>query len=230
MQGHSGQITIAIDGFSSCGKSTLACDLARKLGFTYIDSGAMYRAVTLYFIRHSIDIGDHAAVSGALPRIDIKFRHLGDKHFTILNDEVVEKEIRSMQVNALVSPVAAISGVRRALVAQQQHMGRMKGVVMDGRDIGTVVFPDADLKLFVQADLEVRIHRRYDELIGKGYEVTYDDVRSSLTERDRIDSTREDSPLRQADDAIVLDNTHLSREEQLEIAYVLAQERIAEDS
>lgn len=224
------QINIAIDGFSSCGKSTLACDLARRLGYMYIDSGAMYRAATLYFIRNSIDISDIQAVKDAMEHVHIHFRHIGDQHFTILNDEVVESDIRSMDVNALVSQVAAISEVRTILVAQQQQLGLHKGVVMDGRDIGTVVFPDAALKFFLKADIDVRIQRRYDELRDRGLDITMEQVRESIGQRDKIDSTRADSPLRQAADAIVIDNTRLSRQEQLEIAYELTMEKIRNTS
>ena len=206
--------TIAIDGYSACGKSTLARALARRLGYSYIDTGAMYRAVTLYFQRHGIDPADAEAVAAAVPRLSIAFRP-ADNH-VLLNGEDVESEIRSLQVSQMVSPVAALSVVRRAMVEQQRSMGRDGGVILDGRDIGTVVFPDADLKLFVTADQETRTDRRLSELLGAGRDVSREEVAANLRERDYIDSNRADSPLRQADDAVVLDNTHLGLEELIE--------------
>ena len=214
----SNQITIAIDGFSSCGKSTLARDLADKLGYLYIDSGAMYRAVTLYFIQNSVDIDNMHAVDGALEDIDIQFREASGKTQTFLNGINVERDIRTMEVSKLVSPVAALSNVRKVLVSKQRQFNNATGVVMDGRDIGTVVFPDAELKLFVTASLEERIRRRSLQLKECGIEASEEEVERSITERDRIDTTRVDSPLRQASDAIVLDNTNLTRPEQLEVA------------
>ena len=204
-------LTIAIDGFSACGKSTLARALARRLGYSYIDTGAMYRAVTLHFQRQEVDLQDAGGVAGALQSLDISFRP-GDNH-VLLNGEDVESEIRSLKVSNLVSPVAALSAVRRAMVEQQRRMGSQGGVVLDGRDIGTVVFPDADLKLFVTADLDTRVQRRLDELRAAGREVAREQVAANLEERDYIDSHREDSPLRQADDAILLDNSQLTLEE-----------------
>ena len=206
--------TIAIDGYSACGKSTLARALARRLGYSYIDTGAMYRAVTLYFQRHGIDPDDAAAVAAAVPQVAITFRP-ADNH-VLLNGEDVEGEIRSLEVSRMVSPVAALSAVRRAMVDQQRRMGRDGGVILDGRDIGTVVFPDADLKLFVTADPETRTDRRLSELISAGRDVSRAEVAANLQERDYIDSHRADSPLRQADDAVVLDNTHLGLEELIE--------------
>ena len=227
MPEHPREITIAIDGYSSCGKSTLARDLADHLGYLHIDSGAMYRATALYFLRHNIDLHDAAAVEQAIGDIHITFDRSGGIVKTILNHEDVELDIRSLAVNQLVSPVAAISFVRRAMVALQRQLGAGNGVVMDGRDIGTVVFPAAHLKLFLTADLDVRIERRYKELINKGFDVNRKQVSLSLTERDQIDSTREDSPLRQASDAVVIDNTSLSREDQLKVAIDLAMTLIA---
>ena len=215
-------IIIAVDGHSSCGKSTLARDLAAALRYTYIDSGAMYRAVTLYFMQQSIDLQDEAAVGAALEEIDIRFAP-GTNH-TLLNGRDVEHAIRDRSVSGFVSQVAAVSAVRSALVRQQQRMGSGKALVMDGRDIGTVVFPAAELKIFLTAELEVRVQRRYAELCAKGMEATRAAVRENLLMRDHIDSTREDSPLRQADDAVVIDNSRLSRAEQLQKALELAEQ------
>lgn len=222
------KITIAIDGFSSCGKSTLARDLADKLGYLHVDSGAMYRAVTLHLMREQIDIQDHRLVEEATRDLRISFLRSGDTSITVLNGEDVELAIRTLEVNALVSPVSAISAVRRLLVEQQRNLGKGGGVIMDGRDIGTVVFPEAELKLFLTASLDVRIERRYSELLQKGMTVTREDVMKSITERDEIDSTREDSPLRRARDAVILDNTDMTREEQLAYAYAHALTRLSE--
>ncbi|MCB0578710.1 MAG: (d)CMP kinase [Phaeodactylibacter sp.] len=219
------KIIIAIDGHSSCGKSTLARGMASRLHYTYIDSGAMYRAATLSFLRNRIPLEDEEAVRQALENITISFN--GRNH-TILNGEDVESAIRRMEVSNHVSQVSAISAVRRKMVLQQQAMGREKGIVMDGRDIGTVVFPDAELKIFLTADVGVRARRRFEELKLKGIEATMEEVRQNLSYRDHIDSTREDSPLRRADDAIVIDNTHLSEDEQLEYALELARSAGAE--
>lgn len=216
------KIIIAIDGYSSCGKSTLARDLASALGFAYVDSGAMYRAVTLYFLDHGIPLDDQEAIENALDRIRIEFKNLNGENHTFLNGADVEESIRDMRVSAVVSPVAAVPAVRRALVRQQQALGRSGGIVMDGRDIGTVVFPNADLKIFLIADEEERVRRRRLELLAKGFDLSEEEVRRNLTERDHIDSTREDSPLRQAADAVVIDNTHLTRKDQLEEALRLA--------
>lgn len=202
-------ITIAIDGFSACGKSTLAKAIARELDYRFIDTGAMYRAVTLYFIRQDISLTDPETIMAALQEIEIDFRNLAGQNRTVLNGKDVEDEIRGLAVSEMVSPVATISAVRRAMVEQQRRMGRGGGVVMDGRDIGTVVFPAAELKLFVTAELEVRVERRLKELAASGKQVSRQEVQRNLQERDRIDSSRADSPLRQADDAIVLDNTNL---------------------
>lgn len=219
-------IIIAIDGHSSCGKSTLAKGLAKALHYAYLDTGAMYRAVTLYFMDHGVDYSDPNAVEAALPKIEIHFERVDGKNHTFLNGEDVERRIREMRVSEQVSPVSAISAVRRAMVAQQKAMGRRRGIVADGRDIGTVVFPDAELKIFLTADVDVRTSRRHLELAAKGIDADWDEIRQNLIERDRIDSTRADSPLRQADDAVVIDNTLLSEEEQLNKALELARTRL----
>lgn len=220
------KIIIAIDGYSACGKSTLAKDLSKKLGYAYIDTGAMYRAVTLYFLRNEIDIADTKAVATALSAINIEFINIKGKNQTILNGEDIEDEIRKMYVSQHVSPVAAISLVRRAMVAQQQKMGEKRGVILDGRDIGTVVFPNAALKLFLTASPEIRTQRRYDELTQKGQISDFDTIKANLLERDHIDSNRADSPLKQALDAVIIDNTNLSIKEQLGMVRVLVKERI----
>ena len=213
------KITIAIDGHSSCGKSTMAKDLAREVGYVYVDTGAMYRCVTLYALRHGLftDEGiQEEALRKAMPEIQITFRFNAEKGRpdTYLNGELVEDLIRSMEVSNHVSPIATLGFVREAMVAQQQQMGKDKGVVMDGRDIGTVVFPDAELKIFVTASAEVRAQRRYDELKGKGMEADYEEILKNVQERDYIDSHRAVSPLRKADDAIELDNSHMTIAEQ----------------
>lgn len=211
---------IAIDGYSACGKSTLAKAMATKLGYRYIDTGAMYRMVTLYFQRNSIDIQDEGAVAGALAGIEIDF--VPGSNDALLNGENVEDEIRSLEVSNFVSPVATIPAVRRAMVAHQHRMGQEGNIVMDGRDIGTVVFPEADLKIFVTADIETRTHRRYSELISSGKDLSIEEVAKNLAERDHIDSTRADSPLRQADDAKVLDNSEFNLQEFIEAGMQLA--------
>lgn len=214
------KITIAIDGYSSCGKSTMAKALARKIGYVYVDTGAMYRAVTLFALRHQLFNADGSVKVDALrelmPKVTITFRLNASTGLpeTYLNGQMVEQDIRTMEVSHHVSPIAAIPFVREALVAQQQAMGRNKGIVMDGRDIGTTVFPDAELKIFVTASPEVRAQRRYDELKGKGMDAEYDDILKNVQERDYIDTHREVSPLRKAEDAIVLDNSHLTIAEQ----------------
>lgn len=212
------KIIVAIDGYSSCGKSTLARELAAKLGYNYIDSGAMYRAITLYFLRNGVNYKNHDEVVEALHNIHLSFvlnEHTGKSEICI-NDEDVEHQIRDMLVAEKVSEVAAIKEVRKFAVAQQQKMGRRRGIVMDGRDIGTVVFPDAELKIFMTADPDIRVMRRFDELYPTNHNITIDEVKHNLELRDYIDSNREESPLRQAEDAIVLDNSVLTREEQLE--------------
>lgn len=214
------KIVIAIDGYSSCGKSTMAKNLARQLGYVYVDTGAMYRAVTLYALRHQLFEADGEVDAASLQRdmpdirISFQFNAQTGKPDTYLNDELVEQEIRTMQVSERVSKIAALPFVRTALVAQQQRMGKDKGIVMDGRDIGTVVFPHAELKIFVTASAEVRAQRRYDELQQKGMPARYDDILKNVQERDYIDSHREVSPLRKADDAVELDNSNLTIDEQ----------------
>jgi cytidylate kinase len=215
------KITIAIDGHSSCGKSTMAKELARRLGYIYVDTGAMYRCVTLYALRHELIAGDGTVDADALeremPNIHVTFTlNEEGKPEACLNGENVEKEIRSLEVSNHVSPVAALPFVRTAMVAQQQLMGQGGGVVMDGRDIGTVVFPHAELKVFVTASAEVRAQRRYDELQQKGMPADYADILKNVQERDYIDSHRDVSPLRQADDALLLDNSHMTIPEQNE--------------
>ena len=212
------KITIAIDGYSSSGKSSMAKRLAATIGYRYIDSGAMYRAVTLYAMRNGMidDSGnpDTKKIIAALPDINIDFAVSDGIQNTILNGENVEKEIRQMAVSNNVSPVAAIPEVRHALVAKQQAFGAEKGIVMDGRDIGTTVFPDAELKIFVRASAETRAQRRFKELIEKGSQASYEEVLANVVHRDHIDETRSESPLRQASDAILLDNSNLTIEEQ----------------
>lgn len=213
------KIIVAIDGFSSTGKSTMAKTLARNIGYAYIDTGAMYRAVTLYCLENGLFDGDkvnEAELQQRLTDIRIKFKPSAEgKNETYLNGRNVESDIRSMEVSDKVSIIAAIGFVRRDMVRQQQAMGLKKGIVMDGRDIGTVVFPQAELKIFVTATAAVRAQRRFDELKSKGdTDVTYEEVLHNVTERDRLDSTREESPLRRADDALILDNSHMTISEQ----------------
>lgn len=226
------KITIAIDGHSSCGKSTMAKQLAGRLGYIYIDTGAMYRAVTLYALRHGL-VGNGAVkeqeLKQEMERIHISFRYNEEtgRPDTYLNDERVEDEIRGMEVSGEVSHVAALAFVREAMVDRQREMGKEKGVVMDGRDIGTVVFPDAELKVFVTASPEIRAERRYKELTEKGASCSMEEILKNVRERDHIDSTRAISPLRPAEDAIILDNSHMSREEQLDWLTEKANETIA---
>ncbi len=213
------KITIAIDGYSSCGKSTMAKDLAREVGYIYIDSGAMYRAVTLYCLKNQLftEDGIHTErLQADMSNIQISFQLNPEtgRPMTFLNGENVEDQIRTMEVSTRVSPVAALPFVREALVKLQQDMGKEKGIVMDGRDIGTAVFPDAELKIFVVASAEIRAQRRYDELKAKGQEASFDEILANVKERDYIDQNREVSPLRQAADAILLDNSNLTIEEQ----------------
>lgn len=214
------KITIAIDGFSSCGKSTMAKDLAKEIGYIYVDTGAMYRSVTLYALRHGMFGADNsidmAALEKAMPQIKISFKLNAEtgRPDTYLNGQLVEKDIRTMEVSSRVSPIAALPFVRKALVEQQQAMGKEKGIVMDGRDIGTVVFPDAELKVFVTASAEVRAQRRFEELKAKGMPADLQDILKNVQERDYIDSHREVSPLRKADDAVELDNSNMTIAEQ----------------
>ncbi len=221
------KIIITIDGWSSCGKSTLAKQLAKELGYIYIDSGAMYRAITLYFLRNHIDWTKQSAVKKALNEIFIEFIYNNKNELeTHLNGENVEYVIRDLVVAEKVSEIAAIKEVREFAVRRQQEMGTAKGIVMDGRDIGTVVFPNAALKIFMTADKEVRVERRFNELYAKNPNITLEEVKNNLEMRDYIDSNREISPLRQAEDALVLDNSYLSIKEQLNIALGWAKERI----
>lgn len=217
------KITIAIDGFSSSGKSTMARGLARRIGYVYVDSGAMYRAVTLFALRNGMIAADGTVderkLTEALPEIRISFSSpdpsTGASH-TLLNGEDVENEIRGMEVSGHVSPVSAIPAVRHRLTAMQQELGEQKGIVMDGRDIGTTVFPDAEMKVFVNASAEVRARRRFKELAEKGVDADYADVLANIQERDSIDMNRKESPLRKADDAHVLDNDNMTRDEQMQ--------------
>lgn len=224
------KINIAIDGYSSTGKSTIAKELARALGYTYIDTGAMYRGVTLFLLEKGLwDEGknDLQSVKKALEEINLDFRRTADGQHLFLNGRDVESEIRGMWVSNFVSPVSAVPEVRAFLVARQQAMAKAKGVVMDGRDVGTTVLPDAELKIFMTSRPEVRVRRRYDEMIARGKKVTPDDITENLKTRDLIDSTREVSPLRQAVDARLLDNSDLTREEQNAIVLRWAKETIA---
>lgn len=214
------KINIAIDGHSSCGKGTLARQLAETLDYTFIDSGSMYRAVALYFLENDILISDAAQVELALTQIRLEFlkNKVSNRFEIFLNGKSVEQRIRQMDVAAIVSEVAALSAVRKELVKMQQDLGAQKGVVMDGRDIGTVVFPDAELKIFMTADVEIRAQRRFKELQTAGTEIQYEDVLENLNTRDRIDSSRADSPLTLTNAYRLLDNSHISQKEQLEIA------------
>ncbi|MDT7831533.1 (d)CMP kinase [Flavobacteriaceae bacterium S356] len=224
------KITIAIDGFSSTGKSTVAKELAKSLGYIYVDSGAMYRAVTLFAMKQNFvgaDFFDLASLSEKLSSIDLSFelnKDTGNADM-YLNGMNVENEIRTLEVSNLVSKVAAASVVRKKLVSIQKDIGKNKGVVMDGRDIGTVVFTDAELKIFMNASADTRAKRRYKELLDKGQDVSYDAIYENVVERDRLDSTRKDSPLVRAEDAIEIDNSNLTREEQFEIILKLVKER-----
>jgi len=221
------KITIAIDGYSSCGKSTLAKALAHKLNYSYIDTGAMYRAVTVYALRNNIiDANNNINLEkliASLDNIDVTFVHNPQSHIsdTYLNNENVEREIRTMQVSGLVSKISSIKEVREKMVALQRKMGKSKGVILDGRDIGTNVFPKAELKLFMTADGDVRAHRRLTEYSSKGQYFTLEEVKHSLLERDTEDINRKENPLIKADDAIILDNSDISREEQLEFVLKL---------
>lgn len=222
-------IVIAVDGYSSCGKSTLAKQLAQHLDYMYIDTGAMYRAVTLYFTNHGVNIEDLNEVISALEHIHIAFRILEGQNMTFLNGANVESEIRSLAISGVVSEVAAIPEVRKKMVAIQRDLAASHSVVMDGRDIGTVVFPNADVKLFLTADVEVRAQRRFEELLAKNEEnITLEDVMANLKHRDLVDTTRADSPLVMADDAMLLDNTHLTISGQFKLALKYINGRIAD--
>ncbi len=225
------KITIAIDGFSSTGKSTLAKQLAKHLGYIYVDTGAMYRAIALFAMENgyiSKDFLDKESLVNSLPSIKLHFQFNADLGFAemYLNEVNVEKEIRTIEVSSFVSKIAEISEVRAKLVEQQQEMGKNKAIVMDGRDIGTVVFPDAELKIFMTASPETRAQRRFDELQAKGDAVTYEEVLANVQERDYIDTHRDDSPLVMAEDAIEIDNSYLSREEQFNAVLELVEEKI----
>lgn len=228
------KITIAIDGHSSCGKSTMAKDLARRIGYVYVDTGAMYRSVTLFALRNGLIDSEGKIDEGGLRarmsdvNISFVFNKETGRPDTYLNGECVERDIRTIEVSNHVSPIATLGFVREQLVAQQQQMGKMKGVVMDGRDIGTAVFPDAELKIFVTADAKVRAQRRYDELKAKGMEADFDEILKNVEERDYIDSHREIAPLRRADDAIELDNSYMTIDEQNEWIYNKYIERATE--
>ncbi len=224
------KINIAIDGFSGCGKSSTAKEVAKALDYKFIDTGAMYRAVTLYFLRNQVDLQSEASVADALSQVSIDFRpnkELG-KSETFLNKQNVEEEIRKMYVSEMVSPVSAIKEVRVAMVAQQQEMGKNKGLVMDGRDIASVVFPDAELKVFMKASDEARAKRRLKELEEKGEQVSLDEIARNFRERDKQDSTRKESPLIQVPEAIVIDTSDLEFEDQVQKVLALAAERMAE--
>ncbi len=222
------KIIIAIDGFSSCGKSTLARDLAKRLSYRYIDTGAMYRAVTYFFYKNHTDVQNEKELSDALAQIHIDFEYdaITGKQNIILNGVNVENELRSPLISDRVSAVSSIKTVRQFLVHQQHQMGESRGIVMDGRDIGTVVFPDAELKLFMTADEEVRAERRLAELKATGSNISFEEVLDNLRKRDYIDSNREESPLKQADDAVVLDSTYLTTEQQLEMVLVMVNKLI----
>ena len=211
-------IVVAIDGYSSCGKSTLAKALAKKLHFIYVDSGAMYRAVTLYFIRNRVALDDQLAIEQALKDIHLNFHSRDYQTHITLNDEEVSDEIRQMPVSDLVSEVSAIKTVRKEMVKQQQRMGKSKNIVMDGRDIGTTVFPYAEVKIFMTADPKIRAERRFKELKANGEEISLEEIFDNLAHRDFLDTTRKESPLTRAKDAIVLDNTTLTEKQQLEFA------------
>lgn len=226
------KIIITLDGFSSCGKSTLARQLANELNYVFIDSGAMYRAITLYFLRHRVDWNHQTEVLNALKNISLEFHYNAEtgKSDMYLNQEDVETYIREMNVSDNVSAVSAVKEVREFAVAQQQLMGKKKGIVMDGRDIGTTVFPDAELKIFVVADPAIRVERRFKEMFEKNSNISIEEVKNNLESRDYIDSHREVSPLRKADDAIELDNSFLSREEQLAIVLKWANDIISKQN
>ena len=225
------KITIAIDGFSSTGKSTIAKQLAKKLGYIYVDTGAMYRTVALFAMQNNLiglDFINQDELIKQLINIKISFVFNADLGFAevYLNDANVERKIRSLEVSNFVSKVAAISKVREKLVSEQQEMGLNKGIVMDGRDIGTVVFPKAELKIFMTASADTRAKRRFDELIAKGDNVSYDEIYNNVVDRDQMDTTRKDSPLVKAEDAIEIDNSNLSKEEQFELILKLVKEKI----
>ena len=219
------KIIVAIDGYSSCGKSTIAKALAKYAGYTYVDTGAMYRAIGLYTLRHGLTA--EADIIAALPQIKVGFMLVDGAQHVTLNGEDVESQIRTLEAGNRASEISTIKQVRAFLVAQQQAMGEEKGIVMDGRDIGTVVFPQAEFKLFLTASPEVRAQRRYDELVGKGQQPNYDDVLADVNDRDYRDTHRAESPLRQAEDAIVVDNSNMTPDEQMEVIYKLFNNKTA---
>jgi cytidylate kinase len=228
MQSHK-KLTIAIDGFSSCGKSTLAKALAKELGYIFIDTGAMYRAITLFCHRNNFISStkiDKEQIISSLPSISISFKRNREteKLEIFLNEEMVDQKIRNLEISSLVSKIASIKEVREKLVSEQQKMGEKGGIVMDGRDIGSVVFPNAELKLFITASPEIRTERRYKELVISEPEITREEIHKNLMERDHLDSTREESPLIQTEDAIVIDNSDINQEEQLELALDLVKD------
>lgn len=218
-----GKIIVAIDGYSSCGKSTIAKALAKYAGYTYVDTGAMYRAIGLYTLRHGLT--QEAEIVAALPQIKVGFILTDGAQHVTLNGEDVEGQIRTLEAGNCASRISQIKQVRAFLVAQQQKMGEDKGIVMDGRDIGTVVFPEAELKLFLTASPEVRAQRRYDELVAKGEKPNYDEVLADVNDRDYRDTHRAESPLKQAEDAIVVDNSHMTPDEQMKVIYKLFDEK-----
>lgn len=225
------KIIIAIDGYSACGKSTTAKLVAARLGYGYIDTGAMYRATTLYFKEHYVNLTNPKAISEALDNIQVQFVYNSkkDRNETYLNGLNVEDEIRKMYISERVSEVSAIPAVRHSMVAHQQKMGRKKGVVMDGRDIGTAVFPDAELKIFMQADVDIRTARRQQELFEKNQVVDLEDIKNNLLKRDEIDTTRSEGPLKKADDAFVIDSSFMTIDEQVDLVVNLATGKIIED-
>lgn len=221
-------LIIAVDGHASCGKSTIAKDLATKIDYLYIDTGAMYRAVTLLLLEKGVELDDEKSISELLKHLELEFRKINDQREMFMNGVNVEKEIRTPRIAAFVSPVSEISIIRKKLVELQRKMaGRGEGVILEGRDIGTVVFPDADLKFFITADLEKRAERRYLEAMEKGLDVSFDEVRQNLSERDKIDSSRADSPLKKAEDAILIDTSAHSRASQLELILELFNQFLA---
>jgi cytidylate kinase len=222
------KITIAVDGYSSCGKSTTAKRVAQRLGYSYIDTGAMYRSVTLYFLEHHITYSNDKEIEKALENIHIEFRRNPNdgRNETFLNGLNIEDEIRKLYIANQVSEVSAIAAVRHAMVAQQRRMGKKKGVVMDGRDIGTVVFPDAELKIFMTADPIIRANRRQIELAERGDLVDLEDIIENIKKRDLIDTTRKESPLRKADDAIEIDTSYMTLDEQVDVVCILADEAL----
>jgi len=225
-----GKINIAIDGLSACGKSTTAKAIAREIGYTHVDSGAMYRAVTYYFLENNVSFTNPKSVDKALARISVTF-HFNEtgSSETFLNNQRVEEEIRTMKITQKVSQVSTLTHVRRAMVKQQKKLAHKKGVVMDGRDIGSVVIPDAELKIFMTADINIRAARRQKELLDNGHLVDFDEVKANLQRRDQLDSTRSDSPLVQVPDAIILDTSHLTLDEQVEEGLMLAGSRLLDE-